>query len=46
MSESEQDALLDRIEARRRWRAIRSRALAAIVCVAALALGTALLIAT
>ena len=30
MSESEQDALLNKIEARRRWRVIGSRALGAI----------------
>jgi hypothetical protein len=45
MSESEQDALLDKIEARRRWRAARSRALVAALCLAALAVGTALLVA-
>jgi hypothetical protein len=42
MSESEQDALLNKIEARRRWRAIRSRALVAILCVGAVAVGIAL----
>ncbi len=40
MSESQQDAMLDRVEARRRWRAIRQRvaiaALIAVVVVAAL----------
>jgi len=37
MNESEQDALLDRIESRRRWRIIRSRAIVAIGGVLALA---------
>jgi hypothetical protein len=46
MSESEQDALLDRIETSRRWRVIRSRALIATLCVAALAIGTALVVAS
>jgi hypothetical protein len=42
MSESEQDALLDRIEQRRRWRVLRSRAMVAFLCAAALAVGAAL----
>lgn len=41
MSESEQDALLNKIEARRWWRRIRSRALVAILCVGAMAAGIA-----
>jgi hypothetical protein len=45
MSESEQDALLDKIESRRRWRVVRLRAVAAIACVAAVAAGAALLVA-
>jgi hypothetical protein len=45
MSESEQDALLDKIESRRRWRVVRLRALAAMLCAAAVAAGTALLVA-
>lgn len=45
MSESEQDALLDKIESRRRWRAARLRAVAAMLCVAAVAAGAALLVA-
>jgi hypothetical protein len=45
MSESEQDALLDKIESRRRWRVIRSRAIVAILCAAAVVIGTALAIA-
>jgi hypothetical protein len=32
MSESEQDALLDQIEQRRRWRVMRLRALVAFGC--------------
>ncbi len=42
MSESEQDALLNKIEARRRWRVIRSRAILAILCVGSVAAGIAL----
>jgi hypothetical protein len=45
MSESEQDALLDKIAARRRWRLIRSRAMVALVCLAAVAIGAALILA-
>ena len=46
MSESEQDALLNKIEARRRWRRIGSRALVAILCVGAVAVGAALFAAS
>jgi hypothetical protein len=46
MSESEQDALLNKIEARRRWRVIRSRALVAVSCVGAVAAGIALFAAS
>jgi hypothetical protein len=45
MSESAQDALLDRIERRRRWRTIRSRAIVTILCAAAIAIGIALIVA-
>ena len=45
MSESEQDALLDKIESRRRWRVVRLRAVAATLCVAAVAAVAALLVA-
>jgi hypothetical protein len=45
MSESEQDALLDRIEASRRWRAIRSRAVVAGLCAAIAITGVALVLA-
>ena len=45
MSEGEQDALLDRIEQRRRWRVIKFRAIVAIGCVVAVAIGTALVVA-
>lgn len=45
MSEVEQDALLDKIESRRRWRVIRSRAIAALLCLAAAAIGAAVLFA-
>jgi len=44
MSESEQDALIDRIERRRRQRVLRSRAVVASLCAAALALGAALVV--
>lgn len=46
MSESEQDALLDKIEARRRWRVIRSRVLVAILCAGAVAVGISLFAAS
>jgi hypothetical protein len=45
MSESEQDALLDKIEQRRRWRVIKFRAIVAVGCVLAVAIGTALVVA-
>ncbi|MBZ0211432.1 MAG: hypothetical protein K8F92_17545 [Hyphomicrobium sp.] len=45
MSESEQDALLEKIESRRRWRVIRSRAVVALLCLAAVAIGSAVLFA-
>jgi hypothetical protein len=45
MSESEQDALLDKIESDRRWRVIRARSIGALFYVAALASGAALVIA-
>ena len=45
MSESEQDALLDKIESRRRRRVIGSRAVAVLLCVAAVAGVAALLFA-
>jgi hypothetical protein len=45
MSENEQDALLDRIELRRRWRAVRARVMVAILCVAAVAVGAMLVAA-
>ena len=45
MSESEQDALLDKIAARRRWRVVRTRAIVAMLCIAAVAIGTALILA-
>jgi hypothetical protein len=45
MSESEQDALLDKIESRRRGRVIRSRVIIAFLCVVAVAIGTALVVA-
>ncbi len=45
MSESEQDALLDKIEAGRRWRVIRSRAIVVMLCVLAVAIATALVVA-
>lgn len=44
MSESEQDALLDKIESRRRWHGMKGRALAAIAGACALAAGVAYLI--
>lgn len=43
MSESEQDALLDKIERRRRWRVI-FRAIVAVLCVLALAIVAALVV--
>jgi hypothetical protein len=44
MSESEQDALLDKIERKRRWRVI-FRGIVAALCVLALAIGAALVLA-
>jgi hypothetical protein len=44
MSESEQDALLDKIERRRRRRVV-FRAIVAVLCVLALAIGAALVLA-
>ena len=46
MSENEQDALLDEIEQRRRWRVMRLRALVALGCALAAATGAALLVAS
>ena len=46
MSESEQDALLNKIEARCWWRVIRSRALVAIWRVGSVAVGIALFAAS
>jgi hypothetical protein len=43
MSEREQDALLDRIESRRRWGLLGSRVLVALACAAAIAAGSALM---
>ena len=45
MSESEQDALLDKIESRRRWRAFAVRAAIAFVCTVAAIIGVALVLA-
>lgn len=45
MSEREQDALLDKIERRRRVRAIATRAAIALLCALAAALGAALVLA-
>jgi hypothetical protein len=45
MSESEQDALLDKIEKRRRSRVIKFRAIVALLCAVAVAIGTALVVA-
>jgi len=45
MSESVQDALLDKIERRRRWRVIRFRRTVAVQCVLAVAIGIALVVA-
>jgi hypothetical protein len=45
MSENEQDALLDKIERRRRRRVIRMRAIVAGVCAVALVLGAVLVVA-
>jgi hypothetical protein len=45
MSESEQDTLLDKIERRRRWRVIRVRGAIALLCVLAMAIGAALILA-
>ena len=45
MSESEQDALLDKIESRRRWRAFALRAAIAFVCTLAAIIGVALVLA-
>ena len=44
MSEREQDALLDKIAARRRWRAVRTRAAVALLCSVAIAIGIALIL--
>jgi hypothetical protein len=44
MTESEQDALLDKIETSRRWRVIRSRAILAMLGVITVAIGTALIV--
>jgi hypothetical protein len=44
MSESEQDALLDKIERRRRWRVI-FRGVVAVLCVLAVAIAAALVFA-
>jgi hypothetical protein len=44
MSESQQDALLDKIERRRRRRVV-FRAIVAVLCVLALAIGAALVLA-
>jgi hypothetical protein len=44
MSERQQDALLDRIESRQRWRILRSRMLVALLCAATLAVVAALLV--
>jgi hypothetical protein len=43
MSESEQDALLDKIEKRRRWRVV-FRGIVAVLCVLALAIVAALVV--
>ncbi len=45
MSEREQDALLDRIEAGRRWRTLRFRGAVALLCTLAAATGAALILA-
>lgn len=45
MSESEQDALLDNIETRRRRRLIGSRATAAVMCIAAAMIAAVLILA-
>ncbi len=45
MSEREQDALLDRIERGRRWRALWLRGAVALLCVLAAALAAALILA-
>jgi hypothetical protein len=45
MSESQQDALLDKIERRRRWRVIRFRGAVAVLCVVAMVIGAALVVA-
>lgn len=45
MSESDQDALLDKIEARRRWRTIRARLLIAIAVTCVVATGAWLVMA-
>ena len=44
MSKSEQDALLDKIERRRRWRAFAVRAAVAFACTLAAVIGTALIL--
>jgi hypothetical protein len=46
MTESEQDALIDKIESRRRWRVIRFRAVVAMLAVVAVAIGAALIVAS
>jgi hypothetical protein len=45
MSEREQDALLDKIERGRRWRALRFRGAVALLCTLAAAIGAALILA-
>jgi len=45
MSETDQDALLDTIESRRRWRAVRARALIAAAGLGAIAAGIAVYLA-
>lgn len=45
MSESDQDALLDSIESRRRWRSVRVRALVSALCLAVVAAGIAIYLA-
>jgi hypothetical protein len=45
MSERAQDALLDKIERRRRWRGIRFRGTVALLCVLAVAIGAELIVA-
>ena len=45
MTESEQDALLDKIESRRRWRSTSARAFVVILGAIAAAIATALVLA-